>query len=74
MEFLTFSHSLTIQQHFATAPAIYVTASHQVSKEAHEAIAVWVEDFPKYSYKICIREAKMFTGPHSKIKIVSAFY
>jgi len=43
-------------------------------KKAHEAILLWVEDFPKHSFKICIREAKVFSGPQSNIKIVSVFY
>ena len=52
---------------------IFVTASHQVAKGAHEAIVLWVETFSEDSFTICIREAKMFTGPHNNINIVSAF-
>ena len=61
-------------QNSSTVPAIFVTASHQVSKEAHDAIVLWVEDFPKHNFKVCIREAKVFSGPHSNVKIVSGLY
>ena len=36
-------------------------------------MAVWVEELRVNSFKICLREAKIFDGPHENIKIVSKF-
>ena len=36
-------------------------------------MAVWVEDSRVDNFKICLREAKIFDGPHKGIKIVSKF-
>ena len=36
-------------------------------------MAVWVEELRVNSFKICLREAKIFDGPHKSIKIVSKF-
>ena len=36
-------------------------------------MAVWVEELRVDSFKICLREAKIFDGPHKGIKIVSKF-
>ena len=36
-------------------------------------MAVWVEDLRVDNFKICLREAKIFDGPHKSIKIVSKF-
>lgn len=68
-----FQCSQLFSQRFSTPPAMFVTASHQVPKGAHEAIVLWVENFSEESFTICIREAKMFNGPHNNIKIVSNF-
>ncbi|XP_073250793.1 uncharacterized protein [Porites lutea] len=32
-------------------------------------MAVWVEDLTEYSFKICLREVKIFDGPHKGITI-----
>ena len=34
-------------------------------------MAVWVEELRVDNFKICLREAKIFDGPHKNIKIVS---
>ena len=34
-------------------------------------MAVWVEDLTEDSFKICLREVKIFDGPHKGITIVS---
>jgi len=34
-------------------------------------MAVWVEEVRVDNFKICLREAKIFDGPHKNIKIVS---
>ena len=34
-------------------------------------MAVWVEELRVDNVKICLREAKIFDGPHKNIKIVS---
>ena len=34
-------------------------------------MAVWVEDLTKDSFKVCLREVKIFDGIHKVIKIVS---
>ena len=36
-------------------------------------MAVWVEELREGNFKICLREAKIFDGPHKNIKIVSEF-
>ena len=36
-------------------------------------MAVWVEELSVDYFKICLREAKIFDGPHENIKIVSEF-
>ena len=61
-------------QRFSTPPTIFVTASHQVPKRPQDAMALWVEELRVNNFKICLREAKIFDGPHKSIKIVSKFY
>ena len=34
-------------------------------------MAVWVEDLTKDSFKVCLREVKIFDGLHKGTKIVS---
>ena len=58
-------------QRFSTPPTIFVTASHQFPKRPQDAMAVWVEELRVDNFKICLREAKIFDGPHKGIKIVS---
>ena len=36
-------------------------------------MAMWVEELRVNNFKICLREAKIFDGPHKNIKIVSGF-
>ena len=60
-------------QRFSTPPTIFVTASHQFPKRPQDAMAVWVEELRVDNFKICLREAKIFDGPHKGIKIVSKF-
>ena len=36
-------------------------------------MTVWVEELRVDNFKICLREAKIFDGPHKNIKIVSKF-
>ncbi|XP_078382516.1 uncharacterized protein LOC144665202 [Oculina patagonica] len=61
--------TIGFKKRFSSPPAIFVTASHQVAKGAHEAIVLWVENFSEGSFTICVREAKMFDGPHNNINI-----
>jgi len=58
-------------QRFSTPPNIFVTAGHQISKRPQDAMAVWVEELRVDNFKICLRGAKIFDGPHKNIKIVS---
>ena len=48
-----------------------MTPSHQFPERSQDAMAVWAEDFTEDSFKICLREVKIFDGLHSNIKIVS---
>ena len=50
-----------------------VTPSHQVPERPQDAMAVWVEDLTQSSFKICLREVKIFDGFHQNIKVVSNF-
>ena len=36
-------------------------------------MTVWVEELRVDNFKICLREAKIFDGPHKNIKIVGNF-
>ena len=65
--FSTFS----LLQLFLALPNIIVTARHQVLKRPQDALAVWVEDLRKDSFKLCARETKIFDGIHKNIKVVS---
>ncbi|KAJ7382888.1 hypothetical protein OS493_031946 [Desmophyllum pertusum] len=65
---------IDFQQRFSTLPTIFVTASHQFPKRPQDAMAVWVEDLREDNFKICLREAKIFDGPHRNLKIVSVFW
>lgn len=50
---------------------MFVTASHQFPKRPQDAMAIWIEDLQKDSFKICLRETKIFGGTHKNMKIVS---
>lgn len=58
-------------QRFLAPPNIFVTARHQVLKRPQDALALWVEDLRKDSFKLCARETKIFDGVHKNIKVVS---
>ena len=48
-----------------------MTASHQLPKRPQDAMVVWVEELRQENFKVCLRETKIFDGPHQNIKIVS---
>ena len=73
MNLLILTSLIILFQRFSTPPTIFVTASHQVPRRPQDAMAVWVEDLRVDNFKICLREAKIFDGPHKGIKIVSKF-
>ena len=56
---------------FATPPIVLATASHQFPERPQDAMAVWVEDLTEDSFKISLREVKIFDGLHKGITIVS---
>jgi len=62
---------LNLFKRFSTPPNIFVTAGHRIPKRPQDAMAVWVEELRVDNFKICLREAKIFDGPHKNIKIVS---
>ena len=70
MNLLISTLPIILFQRFSTPPTIFVTASHQVSKRPQDAMAVWVEELRMGNFKICLREAKIFDGPHKGITIV----
>lgn len=47
---------------------MFVTASHQFPKRPQDAMTIWIEDLQKDSFKICLRETKIFDGTHKKYK------
>ena len=49
----------------------FATASHQFPERPQDAMAVWVENLTEDSFKICLREVKIFDGHHKGITIVS---
>ena len=60
-------------QRFSIPPSIYVTARYQILKRPQDALALWVEDVRRDSFKVCLRETKIFDGLHKNIKVVSEF-
>ncbi|XP_044179849.1 uncharacterized protein LOC122961271 isoform X2 [Acropora millepora] len=56
-------------QRFATPPIVLATPSHQFPKRSQDAMAVWVEELTEDSFKICLREVKIFEGLHRGITI-----
>ena len=56
---------------FATPPIVLATPSNQFPKRPQDAMAVWVEELTEDSFKICLREVKIFDGLHKGITIVS---
>ena len=56
-------------QRFSSPPTIFVTVTHGVTNRTQDAMALWVEDLKAESFKICLREAKIFDGPNKNLKI-----
>ena len=56
---------------FSTPPIVLATPSHQFPERPQDAMAVWVEELTEVSFKICLREVKIFDGLHKSITIVS---
>ncbi|CAH3133175.1 unnamed protein product [Porites lobata] len=56
-------------QRFATPPMVLATPSHQFPERPQDATAVWVEELTEDSFKICLREVKIFDGLHKGITI-----
>ena len=56
---------------FATPPIVLATPSHQFPERPQDAMAVWVEELTEDSFKICLREVKIFDGLHKGITVVS---
>ena len=54
-----------------TPPIVLATPSHQFPERPQDVMAVWVEDLTEHSFKLCLREVKIFDGLHRGIKIVS---
>ncbi|KAL9975444.1 hypothetical protein ACROYT_G012605 [Oculina patagonica] len=60
---------IVFKQRFKIPPSMFVTASHQFPKRPQDAMAVWVENLHKDSFKVCLRETKILDGTHKNIKI-----
>lgn len=58
-------------QRFLSPPVILVTPSHQTPEGPQDAMAVWMEDSLRESFKICVKESKIFDGVHKNIEVVS---
>ena len=70
VSFNSFISFLSSLKRFATPPIVLATASHQFPERPQDAMAVWVEDLTEDSFKICLREIKIFEGLHKGITIV----
>ena len=71
VSFNSFISFLSSLKRFATPPIVLATASHQFPERPQDAMAVWVKDLTEDSFKICLREVKIFDGLHKGITIVS---
>ena len=65
------SFSFGCFQPFLSPPVILVTPSHKTPERPQDAMAVWMEDSRKDSFKICLKESKIFDGVHKNIEVVS---
>ena len=81
LSFFFFSASLTHSsfffpylKRFVTPPIVLATPSHQFPERPQDAMAVWLEDLTEHSFKLCLREVKIFDGLHRDIKIVSKMF
>lgn len=50
---------------------MFVTASHQFPQRPQDAMAIWIQELHKDSFKICLRETKILDGTHKNMKVVS---
>lgn len=71
MDDMLIVHFFSLLQRFLALPNIFVTVRHQVLQRPQDALALWVEDLRKDSFKLCAREIKIFDGIHKNIKVVS---
>ncbi|KAL9961999.1 hypothetical protein ACROYT_G031050 [Oculina patagonica] len=62
-------HKIDFQKSFKNPPRLFVTATHQTLMRPQDAMAVWVEELNKNSFKVCLRETKILDGRHENIKI-----
>ncbi|XP_073240002.1 uncharacterized protein [Porites lutea] len=60
---------IAFEKRFSIPPSIYVTVRHQILKRPQDALALWVEDVRRDSFKVCLRETKIFDGLHKNIKV-----
>ncbi|CAH3186611.1 unnamed protein product, partial [Porites evermanni] len=60
---------IVFPQRFAAPPIVFATPSHQFPERPQDAMAVWVEELTESSFKICLREVKIFEGLHKGISI-----
>ncbi|CAH3179854.1 unnamed protein product [Porites lobata] len=60
---------IAFEKRFSIPPSIYVTARHQILKRPQDALALWVEDVRRDSFKVCLRETKIYDGLHKNIKV-----
>ena len=70
MKCMSFSFWLFFEP-FLSPPVILVTPSHKTPERPQDAMAVWMEDSRKDSFKICLKESKIFDGVHKNIEGVS---
>ena len=61
-------------QPFLSPPVILVTPSHKTPEIPQDAMAVWMEDSREDSFKICLKESKIFDGVHKDIEVVSLLH
>ena len=69
--FNSFILFLSLFKRFATPPIVLAIPSHQFPERPQDAMAVWVEELTEDSFKICLKEVKIFDGLHKGIAIVS---
>ena len=60
-----------IFQRFLSSPNILVTPSYKFPGKPQDAMVVWIDDTSNESFKLCLRETRIFDGLHQNIKIVS---
>ena len=50
---------------------MFSTARHAVLRRPQDAMLVWLEDLATDHFKLCLREARNFDGPHERIEVVN---